>query len=332
MAADFGQNISLSQLRIHRKIYLAWSLRPMLRSGKRFIAVLILIAVTGSVTSVLESEAAFGAGQAPVNWSFYEYGSSNANMHTLGCNQAQYDNGVGHNSFVILDFGAMYDSAGDQINFSGQVQTPAKVGQLGENFALGYTDCGPRFRVTIAIGTNNSRQLTYAEGQAFANTVNVIRTWVNGNASHVAVWGANDIESWGGGGISPTQTYNWYNGYAASNGPTYVNFGSADGCPQNTSGSCSYGWGQGDYYNLSWRETLAFAAPEIYVYPNNPVQALQWAYISSYGAPFAGQISPMGPLDENDLDPSTNSPTAAWNQLQFFLSGSVYSMEMHTTT
>jgi hypothetical protein len=294
------------------------------------VAIPLLISILPSLGSLLISGTAYATAQPPSNWSFYEYGSSASNLYNLGCNQAKFDNYEHTFSFVILDFGALYDNSGDQVNFSNQVLSASLVAQLAENFAWGYTQCSPNYYVTMAIGTNNSRALNYTQGQAFAHTVNVVASWKNTYAPHVNVWGANDIESWSGG-ITPMQSYNWYSGYSASGGPSYADYGSADGCPLNLSGSCLYGWGQGDYYNFSWREPLAFPAPEIYVYPTNPVQAEQWHYISEYGSGFDGVIEPLGPLDENDLNGSTDTPTQAWNQMSAYFPSMSYSMEMHNT-
>ena len=188
-------------------------------------------------------------------------------MYNLGCNQVHYDYMVGHSSFVILDFGGMHDNLGDQVNFSGNILTSYRVYQLATAFADGYTQCGPRggYWLSLAVGTNNSIPLTAAEGGAFASTVKDVSAWVHRYAWHVATWGANDIETWGGRlNVNSAQTYNWYSGYAAQGPPDYVDFGSADGCPSTGFGpACSYGWNQGDYYNLSWGYQLAYSIPEI---------------------------------------------------------------------
>lgn len=140
------------------------------------------------------------------------------------------------------------------------------------------------------------------------------------------MWGANDIESWSGA-QSPSATYNWYDGYTGNSGPSFADFGSADGCPESGFGSCEGGWQQGDYYNLSWGFSSAFPAPEIYY----TGLANQWYWISYAGQGVHGAIQPLGPLDDCDLQSGTNCPAQAWSQLnQFFYSPAMdFSIEMY---
>ncbi len=284
--------------------------------------------------SILPSAPALASSsQPPVDYSFYEFGNSWNNMYTLGCNQVHYDYAVGHNSFVILDFGAIYDNSGDQLNFGNTILTSYRVYQLATAFADGYSQCGPRgaYWLNLAVGTNNSIVLNAAEGSAFATTVKDVSSWANSYAWHVATWGANDIESWN----NPSYTYNWYSGYSSQGPPAYIDFGSANGCPTTGYGpACSNGWSQGDYYNLSWNEPLAYSTPEIYYQAN----ASQWAWISAYGAASqpAGGIQPWGPVDQYDLVTSSNTAQQAWNDLCFLFcpnngNNMNYSFEMHNT-
>jgi len=285
----------------------------------------------------LSAAPASAATPAPVDWSFYEYGSSWTSMYTLGCNQVRYDEEAQHSTFVILDFGALYDNSGGQMNFSKKLLTPAQIKTLATAFAYGYTVCGSHssFWLDLAVGTSNYDAMDYTKGVAFAHTVNQVAAWENAYGWHVATWGANDIESWGNPGIGVSTTYNWYNGYKAAGGPSYVDYGSANGCPTTGFGSiCSDGWTQGDYYNLSWREPLAWPAPEVYY----TVNAEQWAFIGRYGAPFDGMIQPKGPLDDNFLTSSTLDVTTAWDATEFIFCpytgcGSLhYSLQMHNVT
>ena len=63
---------------------------------------------------------------------------------------------------------------------------------------------------------------------------------------------------------------------------------------------------------MSWGASPDEPLPEIYY----STQAQQWAMISLYGAQYQGSAAHMqGPLDEYDLDSSTNTSDQAWNQL-----------------
>jgi hypothetical protein len=303
------------------------------------LALVLASMLLGSGAFLLAPSAPASANpQAVDDWSFYEYGNSWNNMYTLGCNQVQYDNYVDRNSFVILDFGGIYDDSGDQENFGGQVLSAYRVYQLATAFAYGYTQCRGANAVydALAVGTNNSIGLDNAKGSSFATTVKDVGSWVSSYGYHIGVWGANDIESWSGS-AAPSQTYNWYYGWAGAGGPSFVNYGSADGCPTGGFGPwCSYGWQQGDYYNLSWGFTDAYSVPEIYT--TNASQAEEWYWIGEYGSGVHGMINPWGPLDDYALDPSSNTPTQAWNQLTWFFcpaGGCIleyYAFEMHITT
>jgi hypothetical protein len=304
---------------------------------RRFV--LLLAGMLASFGFLMLPSTSASAAQPVTDWSFYEYGNSWNNMYNLGCNQVRYDDANNYSSFVILDFGGLYDDSGDQENLGGTVLSAYRVYQLATAFADGYTSCHGSQNVwdSLAVGTNNSLQLDYNKGVAFANTVKDVGSWINSYAHNMVIWGGNDIESWGNPGLTPTNTYNWYNGWSANGGPGFVNYGSADGCPTGGFGpNCSYGWQQGDYYNLSWYFSGAYSVPEIYT--TNSAQAEQWYWIGKYGSPFHGMINPWGPLDDYDLDPGSNTAAQAWNQLSWFFCPAggcgfeFYSFEIHTTT
>jgi hypothetical protein len=263
-------------------------------------------------------------------------------LYTLGCDQAEYDVDEDYDSFVILDFGALVDDSGDMQTVNGVSLSPGQVWDLATYYAGGYTACMnpsvPTY-VAEAIGTNNSNTLDYNKGVKFADTVNSVAGWNNTYESHVATWGANDIESWIGTESplpTPTQSYNWQSGYSATDGPSYVDYGSADECPSAGFGpDCgSTGWQQGDYYNFSYRFADAWAVPEIYSLND----AEQWYWVADYGAPDAGWIQPWGPLDTYDLEPSTYTSAQAWDALQYFYcpaggcDNMYFSLEMHKTS
>lgn len=302
----------------------------------RMVAAAALVAASIFTAPLLASPAYAATAQPPTDWSFYvEVGDNStgaSKMDTLGCNQAHFDTSVASSSLVILDFGALnIAGSGDQLTINGIENTPTAIETLAEWFINGYKGCSPTQSVTLAVGTNNSITLGAPKGTAFADTVMSIARFASSNANgHVGVWGANDIETFydptTGSYATPAQTYGSYQGYSGQGGPLYVDYGSADGCPLNLSGPCSYGWTQGTYYNLSWGYSLALAAPEIYVYP----QAQQWHYISQFGSgTSSGPMSPEGPLDEYDLNSSTYTSGQAWNELSTYFPSMPYSLEMH---
>ncbi|HLX38932.1 MAG TPA: hypothetical protein VKR42_00275 [Ktedonobacteraceae bacterium] len=95
-------------------------------------------------------------------------------------------------------------------------------------------------------------------------------------------------------------------GFSGVNGYDYLDFGSADGCPQysDNNGSCNNGWNQYDEWYVSWGATPALPTPEIYY----DALARQWAMISLYGAQYQhavvymqGPWLPRTPDSGNDL-------------------------------
>lgn len=132
-------------------------------------------------------------------------------------------------------------------------------------------------------------------------------------------------------------TNNWVQGFASVSGYDYLDFGSADGCPTNSSnnGPCNNGWNQYDVWYVSWGAPPAFPTPEIYY----SALAQQWAMISLYGAQHQGSYGTVymqGPWDEYDLDNSTLTASQAWTDLWTDLNNNsatkqsmLYSLEIH---
>lgn len=297
------------------------------------VAVLALLA-----TGFVDISSSSAKTQPPVNWSFYIKGNSYTAIVQLGCNQATYDGDVDHNSLVVLDFGGIYTTTGNGVQeiFDGTLLPQSRVETLGEAFAYGYHKCSTTSHsVILAIGTNNYLRLSYSKGQAFARTVKAVSSYAGTYDPDVTVWGANDIESWENPGLSPTDTNNWYNGYAATGGPMYFDYGSVTTCPTSGFGpTCNDGWTQGDYYNLAWRFSLALPLPEIY----STADAERWYWVSDYGSGFAGMMQPYAPVNENDRTSSTLDTKTSWNALSFFFcphtgcNDLTYLVQMHTTT
>jgi hypothetical protein len=162
--------------------------------------------------------------------------------------------------------------------------------------------------LTLGIGTNNSAyNVTSTGGATWGSVVLAVYNWVHTNnlQSQVNIAGANDMEpSWD----TYTHTSNWVNGYTSSGAPLYLNYGSADGCPQTThnNGGCNNLWNQNDVWYVSWGAPPANVTPEIYV----QAQANQWGQIKLWKT-----MNFQGPLDEYDLNTGTFKSAQAWNAL-----------------
>jgi hypothetical protein len=304
-------------------------------SAGRVFAVLAL-AAAGAV-------AVPGAAQAvpakpPTDWSFYISTSSTSSAYNLGCNQGNFDRNMGNiDSEVVLDFGGQNSANTGTIRISdGAFMSYGTIASIAEQFAYGYWVCtGSDVTSTLflELGTNNSAySVNAAGGTSWANTVNTVRDYVNSHWGQVVVQGANDIEpSWAG----YSATLDWASGFGTHTSQLYLNYGSADGCPQYSygNGGCNNGWNQYDVWWISWGYTPAITAPEIYYY----AQARQWHMISMYGAVYQGNAAHyIAPWDEYTLDTSTLSSTGAWNALWTEMNStsqtagtSPYSMEIH---
>jgi hypothetical protein len=258
--------------------------------------------------------------QPPVDWSWYVDTTSTSHIQQLGCNQANYDRSVGHNSEVVLDFGAYNSDGSSQILFNNTWQSEGTVTYLAEWFVYGYIICNPGNQyLTVAVGGSNYNTMSYNAGVNSAYAARNVGSYATNNSSHVFVRGSEDIETWSGRAAS-SQMYNWYNGWHAASGPGYVNFGSADGCPTAGTGWwCSYGWNAGDYYNFSWGFGEAYFTPETYY----NVNAAQWNWIAYRTHP----MYPDGPM--NQPNGAGNNPGQAWAALNQYFPYMSYSLEIH---
>jgi hypothetical protein len=167
----------------------------------------------------------------------------------------------------------------------------------------------------VDIGTNNSGAgVGAANGKTWAKVVKAVRSYLSAHhlSAHVAVFGANDIESWG----APAAAIQWAKGYHSGNVGNFVNFGSLDGCPP--AGSCSAGWTTADYWAVS-NISVAWVVPQIYT--QNGSQATQWELLDRYSVQHHNRaLDFLGPLDQHNIRPgccegTNNTATQAWNQL-----------------
>lgn len=300
----------------------------------RVLAVLSLCLLLGSVLTIQGTSQAFAAraipavqAQAHTNWSFYMNSSSTSRAHTLGCNQGHADATYHDNSLVILDFGAQA-SNGSGAYFPGTSTfiSNSQIEAVAEAFSSSYYVCTGSDTTTVlslGIGTNNSgSNVGSANGRTWAHVVSAVQSYnqSHGYSSQVAMYGANDLESWcdsppGAACRSASAAINWANGYSSVGGSLYFNFGSADNCPTNSysGGSCgNTGWTQYDYWYLSWGNPAAVPTPEIY----HDSWATQWEMIDLYSVyHHGGRMTFWGPMDEHDLDGSTDTATQAWDAL-----------------
>jgi hypothetical protein len=270
------------------------------------------------------------------DWSFYVLSTSASTAYTLGCNQGGFD--AGHSdadSEVYLDFGGQISGGTELIN--GTDVSNGTIESISEQFALGYWACtgaDTTSNLNLAIGTNNDIDVGTSEGETWAGVVNTVTTWVADNAGQVSVWGGDDIEPSFG---SESAAIAWSNGFGDKTSTLYLNYGSADGCPESSydNGGCNNGWDQYDIWYVSWGSTPAVTAPEIY--DTNGATASQWEMICLYGANYqSGEVLYQGPQDENDLASGTNTSTQAWDQLENDLNSHSacaqtmpYSLEVH---
>ena len=311
--------VSKGVTRLMRSIQVLWSERVVI-PRVRVLTLMGMCALIGSVLIVHGTPQAFALQAEPTNdWSYYIYSASTSTAYTLGCDQGKYDSSHSNvNSEVILDVGGEYSDTGGALTFSRIVLSNAQVEAIAEAFSQGYWVCTGSDSTSIlrlGIGTNNSYSgVSYAGGQSWANMVAAVDSYnsAQGYNSQVAAEGANDIEpSW----WNPSDSLSWSQGYASVSNSLYIDYGSADGCPQNSSDNtigCNNGWSQYDVWYVAWGSPPAMEVPEVY----NTAQASQWAMLSLYGAQHQNSaIYMQGPLDDYWLDNSSLTPAQSWYYL-----------------
>lgn len=259
----------------------------------------------------------------PTNKSFYMHFTgtgTSSDAYNIGCNQGHTDASDRDDSLVILDFGGQLSDGSGSEMINGVIVSNSQIRAIAETVADGYFVCTGADTTTtmyLAIGTNNSlSDVSSSGGTTWYNNVQAVQNYDMsfGYWPQVKARGANDIEP--GFGSAPAAK-DWVNGYKTSvgtGGLTFYDYGSADGCPQTTSsnGACNNGWDQYYVWYDSYGSGVANPTPEIYF----SSQANQWAMISLYGAQVHNRpLDIAGPLDEHDLDNSSNTATQAWDQL-----------------
>jgi hypothetical protein len=247
---------------------------------------------------------------------------------------------------VVLDFGQPWKLGADYGAYLFSPLAFANTSQIAgyvESFAQGYWICAldepgsPHLDLAVGTttygGSNNPTYVTYEHGQAWADMVDGIISWIHScgqgcdYSSRISVAGAIDIELvWSPKNVARA----WADGYDSTNGISnyYYNYGTCEGCPYtfpwgggHPDWAPSNGWSVDDIWYVS-SHGPAWAFPEIY--NPNQSQAYQWQNISLYGAVFQDfpltfkgsmtqyQACQDHPLDCNGMD---NDPGEGWIQL-----------------
>lgn len=223
----------------------------------------------------------------------YMYTTDSNALYTWGCNQGS----AGESGVVVLDFGKPEQSGstyGASL-FGYGFRSTAQIENAVEQFLRGYWDCSPSGAfIVVAVGTSNCgppvcgpSAVNNAHGQAWAQMVNNIATWISAPPSYASkedIAGANDIEL---DFNTSTNTRAWVDGYDSVNNRFYYNFGDCAGCPYVVPGGSSCpgctpnnGWTREDVWYVSWGATPAYPLPEIY--RRDKVNAYQWQNASLY--------------------------------------------------
>jgi hypothetical protein len=288
--------------------------------SSRVATVAAVSVLAATIAAMRLTPAAVAAPATPMtDWSFYITTPDTEIAYNLGCNQGAFDASFSPvaDSLVVLDFGGQLPDGSGSLLTNGVAVSNGQIEAVVEAFSAGYWVCAGSDTTSvtmIGVGTNNSYfDVNFSGGSTWAQVVAdiIASNQANGYDAQVSVGGANDIEP---SFDTAANTEAWVDGYTSINPAWYVNYGSADGCPTNTAtnGACNNGWRQFDVWWVSWGALPAYPLPEIYF----QVNANQWTMISLYGAQFqGGKMGFFGPLDENDLAPSTLTSDQAWNAL-----------------
>src|SRR5580658_492463 len=269
------------------------------------------------------------------DWGYYMLSTSTTTAYNLGCNQGNTDRDEGDiNSEEFLDFGVQ-KSGNINLMINSTDITDAQIESVSEQFAYGYWVCtgsDTSSFLTLAVGTNNDTNGGVDYGATWATVTDTVASWVNAHAPQVVVDGGDDIEpSWE---TSPT-TIAWANGFSDNASTFYLDYGSADGCPESSSGNgpCNNGWDQYDVWYVAYGAPAAMVAPEIY----SSGTASEWTELCLYGAQSQSEaITFQGPLDDNALDSGYLTSSEAWSDLWNALNAysacaqtPLYSLEVH---
>lgn len=248
--------------------------------------------------------------------------------------QSQIATGTAQENTVALLFGApAYDSAqqvyGATLWKRRHKGTVSDISSLVQAFITGYyNNLGnhTNLHVRLILATSNSgKNVTSGHGQAWAQMVNSIASWVirQGYVAQVDIAGGANIEL---GFNTFAATRNWVNGYASVTPNRFLyNLGAAEGCPPN--GSCNNGWTQDNLWFVSWGAVPSLPLPEIY----NTANANQWQSLSLYGVQqynqnviISGALTEQGACAQNPdstCQSTVFTPAQGWQSLYNTLNG-----------
>ena len=306
-------------------------LRHRRRAG-RWVAAVGVTSLAAAALVVAIPSAAQAAPSSST--SYYVTANDTTWAYNRGCDLGTKDQNTAgtQTHHAILDFGAMYQASSGTwyvTAFSGADFTLVNARHMAEQFGRGYWVCtgsDTASTVYVGLGTNNSAgDITSAAGAALATQARAGWDYLAANYPQARVIGANDFESWGKGSSNATAARNWidgYNGY--SNKVYFVNFGSADGCPQTSTPSatsCNAGLPAESIWRVSW-SGVAYPLPEIYA--TSGANAKQWRYLSLYSALnhsskflFKGVMTQSGACSQSSggCPGADNGPATGWDQL-----------------
>ena len=246
----------------------------------------------------------------------------------------EYARTHGQSGLIILDYGppAELNNQYGSIIFPATFASIPQIEANAEAFLNGYYAASGDARLVLAIGTNNAlcganvpnqctggatEALTSQHGSAWAAMIDDIAVFAQTQgyqARGALIAGASDMEP-GHAQCPPVgpdnfcataqQSMNWLNDnlgngfHAYNSGPSFVFFGSADGCPPIGTGTgCANGWTFYDLWYVAQGSGPSAPLPQIYydyMYQQWYLESL-WAVGAGHGAmQFAGALYGSAP-------------------------------------
>ena len=297
--------------------------------------------ILASVSLFVGGELAWAVPPASNSW--YINTTDTAVAYDKGCSLGQlvYNTPGTQSPVVFLHFGSPRLLAGNVYGTSfyqppGQGYNTLVTASMALEFAHGYWQCAytdTSSYLKLSIGTSNDGNpaIYPTHGQTWASTVISTQQALNNQgATHwqTFAYGGTDLEPPSGGSFNTFATTKpWLDAYNAVSGrpSLYANaacFGVTSG-PYTAGTSCGTGWTADNMWYGTWGLSAARPLPQIYA--TNAANAAQWQLLSKYAKTahgskmsFVGAMSQSLACSQVACPPGTNNtPTAAWNQLQF---------------
>lgn len=286
---------------------------------RKTVSILVL-AVSLLVTQgfLISAPAPASAATAP-QYTITRYVTKPNNAYSWGVAAGQAATSNGPNSgVIILDFGKpqTWTQNGQTVYGSLLLDNSTKVttDQIAtyvENFLQGFWNNTPVNGpfVKLVIGTNNIGSSTNnTHGQAWANLVNNVNSWISSNGYGVQeeAIGGSDIEiAWN----TASSSRNWVDGYNSTAQHALYDYGDdAGGTNPNQNG-----WTANDVWYVAYGATWDWPVPEIYYTVD---ATLDWQPLSLWAYNNKGnRINFMGTLTEYAADSTTLTPAQGWSAL-----------------